>query len=396
MKNILFLIEHIQGGGAERVICELSAAFEINDKVTLAVFEERDTTYRHCHDVINLNIPGTSNPIKKCINLIRRVRAVRKIKKERKIDVSISFISTANIVNVLSGRTHTICSIRTVLSDVRKGKIARKAERFILNRSDKIVTLSKSVEADLVSNLSIKKEKVVTIYNPCMVDKKEFGAESANKDKDVFEIITAGRLVSVKGQWHLIRAFRLFLKSNPESRLVILGEGSLLQTLADLCISLGIESKVEFKGFVSNPEEELMKADLFVLTSLWEGFGNALVEAMACGLPVISTDCSGGPREIIAPDKFGEEPVKKAETAEYGILIPAFPKNDLEIRKNYELTEEENQLYSAMMSIAEQPELRAALSAKAILRSEDFRMPVIVSQWKKCMDEVLAGGIRNI
>lgn len=393
MKNILFLIEHIQGGGAEKVICELSAAFEENNKVTLAVFEERSTTYHHCRDVINLNIPGTANPIKKCVNLLRRVRAVRRLKKERNIDISVSFISTANIVNVLSGTTHTICSIRTVLSDVRKGKLAKRVERFILNRADKVVTLSKSVEADLVLKLNIKKDKVVTIYNPCMIDKKEPGMQAVGKEQDNFVIITAGRLVPVKGQWHLIRAFRLLSRSVPKSKLVILGEGPLLQPLKDLCKCLGIESKVEFKGFVRSPSEELLKADLFVLTSLWEGFGNALVEAMACGLPVISTDCCGGPREIIAPHKLMEEPLEKIETFEYGILVPAFPKEDLELRKNYELSREEKQLYDAMMCIVEQPELRTSLSEKSISRSEDFRMSKIMLQWEKCMNEVLTSGL---
>ena len=150
MKKLLFVIEHIQGGGAERVICELSLALGKNYDVALVVFENRETNYVHCSNYISLEIPGSSKGLKKVVNLFRRIKALRKIKRVNCIDVSISFMSNANVVNVLSGVTCNICSIRTVLSAVRPDKIARKVEKYILSRADKVVTLSKSVEKDLI------------------------------------------------------------------------------------------------------------------------------------------------------------------------------------------------------------------------------------------------------
>jgi glycosyltransferase involved in cell wall biosynthesis len=131
--------------------------------------------------------------------------------------------------------------------------------------------------------------------------------------------VTAGRLVEMKDQRTMLRAFALHVQAHP-ARLIILGTGPMLDELQALTASLGIADHVDFAGFVRNPLPYMRAADAFVLSSRSEGFGNVLVEAMGCGTPVISTDCPYGPADILARGRYGIlVPPQDAEA-----LAPAF------------------------------------------------------------------------
>jgi glycosyltransferase involved in cell wall biosynthesis len=117
-------------------------------------------------------------------------------------------------------------------------------------------------------------------------------------------IASAGRLSFEKDYATLLHAFAR-VSLDRACRLVIYGEGSMRKELESLAANLGISHQVRFPGFISNLREALRQADVFVLSSRWEGFGNVLVEALACGCMVVSTDCPSGPREILAGDKYG-------------------------------------------------------------------------------------------
>ena len=375
MANVLFLIEHLKGGGAERVVCELSAELEVKHHVCIAYFMDLGTTYRHCKDVVDIGVPGSKNKIKKISNLIKRVKIVRKIKIERKIDVTISFINNANLVNVLSGVSYNICSIRTVLSSVVKNKLAKHVEVWSLNKADKIVALSNYVRQDLIDQFELSGEKIITIYNP--IYRNIVTANSIKKEiekRGELCFITAGRLVTAKGQWHLIKTFYEYHK-HYGGKLVILGEGRLGGKLKELTSYLGIEDDVDFKGFVKDPSFEFKKADVFVMTSLWEGFGNAIIEAMAYGLPVISSDCPGGPREILAP--YNQD--RNDLSAEFGILTKAYPQKE-DIVFSTELTDEEVSLLEAMKRLSDH-DIRALYSRQSLKRAEYFSIDKITAEW---------------
>ncbi len=120
------------------------------------------------------------------------------------------------------------------------------------------------------------------------------------------KIIAVGRLVPQKDYPTLLRAFREVVLEKGQARLVILGEGALLPELKSQAKALGIEEYVWFAGFVENPFAYIKRASVFVLSSVSEGFGNVLVEAMGLGVPVVSTNCSGGPAEILENGKWGQ------------------------------------------------------------------------------------------
>ena len=379
-KNIIILIEHLNGGGAERVAAELSMSLEKKGhKVCLVCFEDLGTTYQHCTDLICINLPGSNSYIQKIKTLCKRIQVVKRIKRDRQIDVSISFMDNANLVNVLSkDKDKTICSIRTVLSTVSGSSILRKVQKIVLCRANTIVTLSEYVRQDLIQNYQLDGNKICTVYNPCPLSIQN----PSSVGHPLFTIVTAGRFVEAKGQWHLIRSFAEFNRRHPDSILRIMGKGPLEGKLKQLASDLDVSENVEFIGFVHSPEEQYIQADVFAFSSLWEGFGNAIVEAMACGLPIICADCPGGPHEILDEAVDSASGTSGIKLAKYGILHQPFPEHDYEMNANMPLSESEQALLEGLDLLYENSDLRKQLSDKAIKRAESFDREKITSEWE--------------
>jgi glycosyltransferase involved in cell wall biosynthesis len=157
------------------------------------------------------------------------------------------------------------------------------------------------------------KKKVVVIGNPVIPEnftrlrKKEIINEHdwlSRKDLKVF--LHVGRLHFQKNQEFLIRGFSEHIKKHENSRLIIIGEGEDMADLLILRSQLGLDNYVHFMSFKENLYPIMRKSDVFVMTSRWEGFGNVFIMAMACGLPILSSDCAGGPKEIVTSDIIGK------------------------------------------------------------------------------------------
>ena len=189
--------------------------------------------------------------------------------------------------------------------------------------STKIVAVSSGVGSDIASCTLGLKRKILAIYNPIIPP--DFGLlnDALGKQKNLNKIICLGRLEPEKNPALLIEAFAL-IPEHFNATLLMIGDGSQRNQLESLSIKLGINNKVNFLGFVANPYLLLMNADLLVLPSNFEGFGNVIVEAMYCGLPVVSTDCPYGPREILMNEK-------------YGSLVPTNDKKAMATAIEYEL-----------------------------------------------------------
>ena len=214
----------------------------------------------------------------------------------------------------LSRRTHVIVVEHNTLSvairDRFPNRLARSVilwwSRWLYRRADAILGVSQGVSRDLERTLGLPPGSVTTIYNPVDAHRITEAINGVVPEalKVAFEalprpiVITTGRLVAQKAHRDLLEAFAA-LREEDRGSLVILGEGPLREDLERQAHSLGIRGRVWMPGFVDNPWWFMARADVFVLSSHWEGFGLVLVEALACGVPVVSTDCPSGPREIL-------------------------------------------------------------------------------------------------
>ncbi|MED4476082.1 glycosyltransferase [Oceanobacillus caeni] len=174
------------------------------------------------------------------------------------------------------------------------------------------ISFYNEAKENLVKRYKIKPEHVKVIYNPIDLENIRQSIENGSVKKEHFSlfkddrktIITAGRLVKQKDQKTLIKAFEK-VNQTVNADLVILGEGELDNELKKLAKDLSIHDRVHFIGFQHNPYIFFEKADLFVLTSIHEGFGHVIAEALATGTPVISTNCQSGPKEVLDDGKYG-------------------------------------------------------------------------------------------
>lgn len=203
-------------------------------------------------------------------------------------------------------------------------RVAMKAVQRLMPVADSIIALGEAMAQDLRQRAP--KATIQVIPNPIDVDgiieKSREPVEHAwfADDRETPVIVTATRLSSVKDLPTLLTAFRRVLEQR-QARLVILGEGPQLESLNALAAKLDMSDAVDFPGFDTNPFRYMARADAYALTSITEGFGNAVVEAMACGTTVVSTDCPYGPPEILDNGTFGYlAPVGDAEQVAQQLL----------------------------------------------------------------------------
>ena len=191
---------------------------------------------------------------------------------------------------------------------LKRKLLERTIERLAL-RNGSLIAVSRGVADDLVASLNIPQEKIKVIYNP-VITQELFELAKMECDHPFFHtkakvVITAGRMTEQKDFSTLLKAIALARKSL-DCKLLILGKkGKRFAQLLEETKTLGIEPHVDFIGFKENPYCYFSRADVFVLSSRWEGFGNVLVEALALGVPVVSTDCPVGPREILKDGSLG-------------------------------------------------------------------------------------------
>ncbi len=390
-KNIAILIPTLTGGGAEKVAANLSLHLpEDKFQKYVIVYDDTKIDYPYGGKLVNLNSKVSRNLLGKTMNFIMRINKVRKIKKKFNIQVTISLLEGPNLVNILTKRNDKIIvSVRNFPSKSLigfYGKLNKILMKLLYKKANTIVVVSKAIKNDLVNNFNLNEEKIKVIYNFYDIKTIQKLSEEPIEEeyKNVFEkpvIINAGRLSKQKGQWHLIRAFKKVKEEIPEVKLVILGEGELENYLRKLAVDLKLEKDIYFLGFKKNPYKYIARSSVFVFPSLYEGFPNALVEAMACGITVISSDCKSGPREILAPDTdFGRETKNNIEFAKYGVLVPVcdgkFYKYD------DKLTYQEEILYKSIVNILQNPSIQKSYYVKSIKRAFDFSKENIIKIWQ--------------
>ena len=374
MKNIAIIVPTLNKGGAERVAANMSLEFSKHYNVYTIVHDGRDIIYPYGGKLIDLALPPASSVPGKILTLLKRIRALRKIKKEYAIDVSISHLPPSNYVNIFSRRKEKVI---TYLHSM-KGKPHQ--EKFFSMLSDKYICVSQYARQNAVENFGISEKKAVTVYNFCDIE-----PPTRTEQSDAVQIVNMGRLSREKGHPHLLRAMKLVIdKLGDRVHLTLIGDGNERQALEHLASCLGIQNQVTFAGFCQDPWSKLVNCDLYVLSSLWEGLPMALVEAGRCGLPIIAADCKSGCREILAPDTPVELQAEAIEYAKYGVLVPPFTEADT---TQLSPTQEEKLLADAMIAFCQDPQLRALYAQKAKARAEDFYPNQIMAQWESIIDE---------
>ncbi len=368
MKNILLLLANLGLGGQERIGINTAQILKDDYNVSIAIFDDKDTVYHAECEIINLNIPAKKGKILKAINVIRRVLALNRLIREKRIDIVYSFGTTANYVNALSIRKKlSVISIHGY-----KSASVSRIERIIYNRADRVICVSEKISETLSDNAPELKNRISTLYNPYYIEEiLKKGEEPVADYAFTSKVIVAhGRLNRIKNYPRLIKAFSLIKKDFEDARLLIIGEGEEREKLRLLVDKLELGEYVTLIGFRSNPFAYIAKSDIYVLTSYNEGFPNALVEGM-CFLPAVSADCMSGPREILSDGPI-DRITKGWETEEYGILVQPAENEEY----NEQITDDDRILADAIVELLHCEEMYSELKKRAGKRVTEFSYDV--------------------
>lgn len=410
MKKIAIITPFLANGGLEKVAIVGAQELSKDFNVTLIVMDTFHIDYPYDGKMIDLKVSLMHRGyIRRLFNTIKSIFKLSKLKKLHKFDVVISHGELANIPNVFSGGKSNILTIhgnRFAFKTDFQGRFVTRIIKYIYSLKNvfKIVTVSEGIRESFIEKLVISPNKITTIYNPYNIEEiKKLATESLDSFSALFNnnILTiTGRLTKQKGQWFLLRIFKQLKNNNPDMKLVILGDGDIKDKLIQLSNDLGLktyskwcdkpyndEYDVYFLGFVSNPFKYVAQSDLFIMTSLWEGFGNTIVEAMACGVPVISTACQSGPSEIINPRLINASQIDNPDYTGFGVLMPIFQKEFVEAREK--LDQKEKLWVETIEKLLADDEKLKDYSNNGIQRANVFEVQLIVAEWKSLINSAL-------
>jgi glycosyltransferase involved in cell wall biosynthesis len=303
--DVMLHIPSLKGGGAERVAVELARYFVRQGKSTAFFIHDEEIAY---------DLPsGIDIFFARSTGHLGRVAEFRSLIIRLKVSVVLSFLPYANLISIFAfigcrSRPKLLISEHLSYSGFVPSGISERVKfallRSVYQISDVIVAVSSGVAAELRTRLfGSAIRKVVVIHNPCYIPAAR--AKHSTDDVGNYTVLAVGRLTPQKGFDTLIAAFAIVKKSLPSARLVIVGEGPERLKLKAQIAQLNLGDSVVLPGFTRKIFDEYERANLFVCSSRTEGFGNVIVEALSFGLPIVSTDCPYGPKEILDCGRYG-------------------------------------------------------------------------------------------
>jgi glycosyltransferase involved in cell wall biosynthesis len=309
-RKVFFIIPSYAGGGAERATITIASELSKEDNldVSLVVLNAEGPLKDLAEDVQTIEFKNSRS--------IFAFFELRSYLKQNKPDVLFSVLPQANILVYLINKVtkqswKTVCMLQNYYERLvsENSFIISWLFRKSLESSDAVVACSKGVSKNLCDNTLADKSSSHYIFNP--VDIKKIQNQSREivngsileSQKNI--VLGVGSLTKQKGFKYLIDAIAQAINAGDDLDLVLLGKGALKRRLKKKAAYLQISNHVHFLGFVDNPYKYMRAADVFVLSSLWEGFGLVLVEAMATETPIVATDCPYGPSEILKQGSLG-------------------------------------------------------------------------------------------
>lgn len=395
-KRIALVVNSLSGGGAEKTVSNLSRGLADQYDVDIIVNDEEHLDYPYKGRIISLHLPPNMERMGAAYQLLalaKRTRVLRHLKRSRKYIAVLSFSEMANTANVLSGNKYarTIVSVRIAVGERINRGIKQKlflsyVLPFVCRKADITVSCSKEIGDDLAAHYGLLRQKSTTIYNGLELPRiwKKAAEPLSEQEKSRFQgqrlIVSVGRMTNQKGQWHLLKAVKKLRDDGLPVQLLILGDGELRPALEENVAELSLSDCVCMPGFVKNPYKYMALADVVVVPSLYEGFSNVILEAMACGAPVISTDHETGAREIIAPGTDYREKIRDSiDECEYGLLVPVCEGS---IFETIEISSKEEALMAeAIQRILTDDERADRYRQASLKRSEQLSIDTICRQW---------------
>lgn len=399
-RKLLLMVPSLHQGGYERVCVRTAQLLAPWYDITVCIFRGGDEAYDTTGlRIVNLDLPPKTGKAGKAVQLLRRAAAVRKFKKREGIEISYSFGISANLVNCMSKGTEKVFAGLRSFQDF---DVPRKL-RYFIRKADGVACCSGAIAEKLQKEFGA--ENAFAIWNPIAVpDGKTNVAGRKDLPEEVRRftethgklVMSMGREDSVKGFWHLLKAFYLIDQKSQNQKnssktstfdakdkdsgnpgentkppgLMIIGSGSFAPYRA-LAEQLGIAEDVCFTGVLNPPFPLLSGADAYVLSSSAEGLPNGLLEAMALGVPVIASDCPTGPAEIL-----GTEPESR-----FGILVPCLSAEPDFNASN--IPDEDWRLADTIGRLLSDNAMNAKLREGARKRAADFSEDAYIENFRK-------------
>lgn len=347
--SMVFVISSMSRGGAERVVSILSNYYVRNGwDVTIAMLWHNIVGYELDRRIKLINFSNEKISPKKYLPIV--ISKLTKYFLKTKPDVAISFIAENSIVTGIASKiagVRHITSERIDPNEVKRSFILQKTINYFYKKCESVILQTERAKRFFSKKIQ---NKAVVIGNPIHVN--AFAKEEKRK-----KIVTAGRLEKQKNHRMLINSFAKVSKLYPDYELHIYGEGRLRNELQKQIDEMNLGEKVYLVGNVENIHEQISDAQMFVLSSDYEGLSNALLEAMMMGIACVSTDCAGSDEVI--------------ENYENGVLVPVG---------------DEEKITKAILKLIEDKEMRNKISANSAKSVERFKTENIINLWVKVIE----------
>jgi len=363
-KKVMFVIPSLHGGGAEKVLLDIVSNLSPEKyHICIVLFEKKGILLEKVPYYVELIDLRKKNKYSVPALIIRLAKTIRISRP----DNLISFMHYSNVISVLavnlSGiKTNLILTIHTHLSisllNTSFAKLRIYLSKKLFKHADHIVMPSNGIQKMLIKDFNLTDSKKHIIPHPLLLD---VICQKANEPiNDIFNykyILMVGRLTEAKGIPVFLKSYKKICGRVKEKAL-ILGTGEEEIHLKKLTKELGIEKRVVFAGFQNNPYKFMKNASIFVLSSLWESFAIVIAEAMACGVPIVSTDCPSGPGELII-------------SGENGLLVPP---------------QDEQALASAMLKLINDKQLQHKFIQNGLKQAATLRVEKIIPKYEKILE----------